>query len=57
VVVEREMARETNKEKLSTTCPAPECGKQFAFVPGETKVFELPMSLFEQRHFFRSELS
>jgi hypothetical protein len=57
VVVEREMARETNKERLSTTCPAPECGKQFVFVPGETKVFELPMSLFEQRHFFRSELS
>ncbi len=41
VVVEREMTRETNKEKLSATCPGPECGKQFSFAPGETKVFEL----------------
>jgi hypothetical protein len=57
VVVEREMTRETNKEKLNTTCPGPECGKQFAFAAGETKVFELPMSLFERRHFYRSELS
>jgi hypothetical protein len=57
VVVEREMTRETNKEKLNTTCPGPECGKQFGFAAGETKVFELPMSLFERRHFYRSELS
>jgi RNase P subunit RPR2 len=56
VVVEREMTRETNKEKLNTTCPGPECGKQFSFAAGETKVFELPMSLFERRHFYRSEL-
>jgi hypothetical protein len=57
VVVEREMTRETNKEKLNTTCPGPECGKQFSFAVGETKVFELPMSLFERRHFYRSELT
>jgi hypothetical protein len=57
VVVEREMTRETNKEKLNTICPGPECGKQFAFAVGETKVFELPMTLFERRHFYRSELS
>jgi hypothetical protein len=57
VVVEREMTRETNKEKVNTTCPGPECGKQFAFAVGETKVFELPMTLFERRHFYRSELS
>ena len=56
-MVEREMTRETNKEKLNATCPGPECGKQFSFAPGETKVFELPMSLFERRHFYRSELS
>ena len=56
-MVEREMTRETNKEKVSATCPGPECGKQFSFAPGETKVFELPMSLFERRHFYRSELS
>jgi hypothetical protein len=57
VVVEREMTREANKEKLNAVCPAPECGKQFAFAGGETKVFELPLNLFERRHFFRSDLS
>jgi hypothetical protein len=57
VVVEREMTRETNKDKVNTTCPGPECGKQFAFAAGDTKVFELPMSLFERRHFYRSELA
>ena len=57
VVVEREMARETKKEKLDAICPSPECGKQFAFASGETKVFELSLSLFERRHFFRSDLS
>ena len=57
MVVEREITRETNKEKVSAACPAPECGKHFEFAAGETKVFELPMSLFERRHFFRSELS
>jgi hypothetical protein len=51
------MARQSNKEKLNATCPAPECGKQFAFASGETKVFELSLSLFERRHFFRSDLS
>jgi hypothetical protein len=57
VVVEREMTREAKKENLNTTCPGPECGKQFTFAVGETKVFELPMSLFERRHFYRSELT
>ena len=57
MVVEREMTREAKKENLDTTCPGPECGKQFSFAVGETKVFELPMSLFERRHFYRSELS
>ncbi|HXP17483.1 MAG TPA: hypothetical protein VN868_10300 [Terriglobales bacterium] len=55
--MEREMTREANKEKLNAVCPAPECGKQFAFAGGETKVFELPLNLFERRHFFRSDLS
>ena len=56
-MVEREITRETKKEKVGATCPAPECGKQFEFAPGETKVFELPLTLFERRHFYRSELS
>jgi hypothetical protein len=57
VVVEREMTREAHKEKVNAVCPAPECGKQFAFAGGEAKVFELPLNLFERRHFFRSDLS
>jgi hypothetical protein len=57
VVVERELAREANKTKLNTMCPAPDCSKPFDFSTSETKVFELPLNLFERRHFFRSELS
>jgi hypothetical protein len=33
-----------------------DCGKEFAFCRGETQVFELPISLFDSRHFYRSEL-
>ena len=46
----------TVNDRLSTTCPVPECGKEFAFDGTETRVFELPVSLFERRHFYRSEL-
>jgi hypothetical protein len=54
----RSNARDTNDEKmpLKTTCTVPECSKEFSFVPEETQVFELPVSLFERRHFYRSEL-
>jgi hypothetical protein len=45
-----------NDESLSAICPVPDCGKEFAFYRGETQVFELPISLFERRHFYRSEL-
>jgi hypothetical protein len=55
--VERELAREANKTKFNTMCPAPDCAKPFDFSTSETKVFELPLNLFERRHFFRSELS
>jgi hypothetical protein len=34
----------------------PECGKEFEFEDRETRVFELPPSIFERRHFYRSEL-
>ena len=58
VVVEREIARagDINKDKVKTRCPLPECAKEFAFETNETRVFELPPSLFERRHFYRSEL-
>jgi hypothetical protein len=29
---------------------------EFSFEGGETQVFEVPVSLFERRHFYRSEL-
>ncbi|HXW92774.1 MAG TPA: hypothetical protein VEK33_19655 [Terriglobales bacterium] len=45
-----------HKERHNTTCPAPECGKEFAFEGGETRVFPLPVSLIERRYFYRSEL-
>jgi hypothetical protein len=44
------------KERLNTTCSVPECGKDFAFDGAETQMFELPLRLFERRHFYRSEL-
>ena len=49
--------RGRDQEKLRATCPVPECGKEFAFELSETRVFDLPLRLFERRHFFRSELS
>jgi hypothetical protein len=45
-----------NEERLSAICPVPDCGEEFAFYPGETQLIELPISLFERRHFYRSEL-
>jgi hypothetical protein len=57
VVVEREIARAGgSKDKVRTSCPSSECAKEFAFETNETRVFELPLPLFERRHFFRSEL-
>lgn len=35
----------------------PECRREFEFEIGETRVFELPLLLFERHHFYRSELS
>jgi hypothetical protein len=49
-------ARE-NKKKLRATCPAPDCGKEFEFETDETRFFEVPLPLFERRHFYRSELT
>ena len=43
----------SNKDRFKHV---PACGKDFAFEGGETGVFELPLFLFERRHFYRSEL-
>ena len=47
----------TGEEKWRANCPVSECGNEFVFDLGETRVFELPLLLFERRHFYRSELS
>jgi hypothetical protein len=58
IVVRGTGARGVNDETmpLKTTCTVPECAKEFSFVAGDTQIFDLPMSLFERRHFYRSEL-
>jgi hypothetical protein len=42
--------------KFRAACGVSECGKEFEFEDRETRVFELPPSIFERRHFYRSEL-
>jgi hypothetical protein len=58
VVVEQEIAQAGNgrKDKFRTSCALPECAKEFAFKTIETRVFELPLPLFERRHFYLSEV-
>ncbi len=55
-MVEREIRLGAEQGKFKATCCVPECGKEFEFEDGETRVFELPPSIFERRHFYRSEL-
>jgi hypothetical protein len=56
VVVSPQTKLARNQEKSRASCPAADCGKEFEFSSDDTRVFELPLSLFERRHFFRSEL-
>ena len=35
----------------------PECAKEFSFDAVDTRIFDLSLSLFERRYFYRSELS
>ena len=58
IVVRGTGARGVNDETMpiKTTCTVPECGKEFSFVAGDTQIFDLPVTLFERRHFYRSEL-
>ena len=57
VVVTQPTRVRTGEEKWRASCPVSECGKEFVFDLGETRVFELPLLLFERRHFYGSELS
>jgi hypothetical protein len=56
VVVRQPSEAGLGNEKHRASCPAPECGKEFEFEAGETRVFEVPLPLFERRHFYGSEL-
>jgi hypothetical protein len=56
-VVRQQTEGGENKKKLRASCPVPECGKDFEFEAIETRLFEVPLSLFERRHFYQSELS
>jgi RNase P subunit RPR2 len=56
IVVEREIRSRAKQGKFKTTCGVSECGKEFEFEGGETRVFELPPSIFERRQFYRSEM-
>jgi hypothetical protein len=55
-VVKEPTERGVRKDKFRANCPAPECGKAFEFELSETRVFEIPLPLFERRHFYGSEL-
>jgi hypothetical protein len=55
-VVEREIRSLAKQGKFRATCGAPECGKESEFEDRKTRVFELHPSIFERRHFYRSEL-
>lgn len=35
----------------------PDCGREFSFDAVDAQIFDLPLSLFERRYFYRSELS
>ena len=57
VVVKEPSERGVGKDKFRANCLVPECGKAFEFELAETRVFDLPLPLFERRHFYRSEIT
>jgi hypothetical protein len=55
-VVLRPHAASGSESKIKTFCRAPDCAKEFEFDWQEMRTLELPLSLFERGHFYRSEL-
>src|SRR6266704_6540876 len=49
VVVTQPNELGSSREKFRANCPAPECGKEFEFEAGETRVFEIPLPFFKRR--------
>src|SRR5258708_7272819 len=57
VVIQGRISGQANcRDVLSTTCPVQECRKEFLFEEAESRLFDLPLLLFERRHFYRSDL-
>ena len=57
VFVKQQSEPGVSKVRFRAGCPVPECGRECEFEIGEPRVFEVPLPLFERRHFYRSELS
>jgi hypothetical protein len=53
---ERHAGTDDQTVTLDTTYAVPQRGRAFSFEAGDTQIFELPVSPFEHRHFYRSEL-
>ena len=56
VVIRPQNQLALSPKKSLARCPAAECGKEFEFEASETRIFEVPLPLFERRHFYGSEL-
>jgi len=56
VVLSPRVDAEPEASKIRIGCAAPDCGNQFEFDWDEIRTFELPLALFERRHFYHSEL-
>lgn len=57
VVLPSRVESDPMQARSKIRCAAPDCGSEFQFNWDEIRTFELPLVLFERRHFFRSELA
>ena len=56
VVLPSRIEIDPKQPKGKIVCAAPDCAREFAFDWEEARTFELPLGLFERRHFYRSEI-
>ena len=56
VVLGSQAQIEPSEAKVKTSCPVSDCHKHFEFAGDEIRTFEVPVAIFERRHFYRSEL-
>jgi hypothetical protein len=55
VVLSAHNERGYKQSKIRMSCPVADCGRDFEFDFDEIRTFELPLRLFERRHFYRSD--